>query len=77
MKSTKNYLKSILKVSEGLSELQEAEEYINTLETRSKALEAKITAFESENLKLKKKNPIIKIKIKEKGEESKEKKRKA
>ena len=39
-----------------LFELSEAEEYINTLETRSKALEAKITAFESENLKLAKQN---------------------
>ena len=57
------------KVSEGLSELQEAEEYINTLETRSKALEAKITAFESENLKLAKQNArLTDLKIMDEGE---------
>lgn len=57
------------KVSEGLSELQDAEEYINTLETRSKALEAKITAFESDNLKLAKQNARLKdLKIMDEGE---------
>ena len=57
------------KVSEGLSELSEAEEYINTLETRSKALEAKITAFESENLKLAKQNArLTDLKIMDEGE---------
>lgn len=57
------------KVSEGLSELSEAEEYINNLETRSKALEAKITAFESENLKLAKQNArLTDLKIMDEGE---------
>lgn len=57
------------KVSEGLSELSEAEEYINTLETRSKALEAKIMAFESENLKLAKQNArLTDLKIMDEGE---------
>lgn len=57
------------KVSEGLSELSEAEEYINTLETRSKALEAKITAFESESLKLAKQNArLTDLKIMDEGE---------
>ena len=69
MKSTKNYLKSILRCLRGLSELSEAEEYINTLETRSKALEAKITAFESENLKLAKQNArLTDLKIMDEGE---------
>ena len=56
-------------MSEGLSELSEAEEYINTLETRSKALEDKITAFESENLKLAKQNArLTDLKIMDEGE---------
>lgn len=57
------------KVSEGLSELQGAEEYINTLETRSKALEDKITAFENESLKLAKQNARLRdLKIMDEGE---------
>ena len=45
-----------LRASESLSELSEAEGYINTLEKRSNALESKIRAFESENLKLAQQN---------------------
>ena len=45
-----------LRASESLSELSEAEGYINTLEKRSNALESKIRAFESENLRLAQQN---------------------
>ena len=59
-----------LRASESLSELSEAEGYINTLEKRSNALEeSKIRAFESENLKLAQQNTrLTDLKIMSEGE---------
>ena len=58
-----------LRASESLSELSEAEGYINTLEKRSNALESKIRAFESENLRLAQQNTrLTDLKIMSEGE---------
>ena len=58
-----------LRASESLSELSEAEGYINTLEKRSNALESKIRAFESENLKLAQQNTrLTDLKIMSEGQ---------
>ena len=48
MKSTKNYLKVDFKVTGGLSETLWGRGVYQHLETRSKTLEAKVTAFERE-----------------------------
>ena len=45
-----------LRASESLSELSEAEGYINTLEKHSNALESKIGGLENEYLRLAKQN---------------------
>ena len=45
-----------LRASESLSELSEAEGYINTLEKHSNALESKIGGLENEYLRLSKQN---------------------
>lgn len=58
-----------LRASESLSELSEAEGYINTLEKRSNTLESKIRAFESENLRLAQQNTrLTDLKIMSEGE---------